>query len=119
MKCPSCENPLTSQSTAGVKVMTCRRGCGGLWFDGREIQKLQERLPGAGAALLPVERPAGVYIFRDIQHPCPRCVSTLLYRHCFSKTFQYEVDQCARCGGFWVDPGTLPEIASETSPEAR
>ncbi len=118
MNCPACNNELTALEVTGVKVQACAGSCGGLWFERKEIQKLTERLPGAGVSLLHVERAPGVHIFRDIQHPCPRCLTTLLYRHCFSREFRYEVDQCAKCAGFWIDPGTLAEIAAETSPEA-
>lgn len=91
----------------GVKVHACAGSCGGLWFEWNQIKKLKDRNPATGAELLHVERAEGVHVFRDVQHPCPHCIHTLLYRHCFNKPFNYEVDQCAKCGGFWLDVGAL------------
>lgn len=110
MKCPACNNELQLLQVTGIKVHACEGSCGGLWFEWPEIKKLADRNTGAGAELLHVERADGVHIFRNIQHPCPRCIHTLLYRHCFSKTYNYEVDQCSKCAGFWVDAGDLSHL---------
>ena len=118
MNCPACNHELTILEITGVKVRACAGSCGGLWFERSTFRKLRERLPGTGESLLHVERAPGVHVFRDVHHPCPKCIHTLLYRHCFSREFRYEVDQCAKCAGFWIDPGTLPEIIGDTSPEA-
>ena len=42
-----------------------------------------------------------------MEHICPYCKTTLLFRHFFSKNFDTEVDQCAKCGGFWLDVAGL------------
>ena len=94
----------------GVKVQACEGSCGGLWFEWSAIKKLKDRNPAAGAELLHVERAEGVHTFRDVQHPCPHCIRSLLYRHCFSRQFRYEIDQCAKCAGFWVDVGSLAHL---------
>jgi len=49
----------------------------------------------------------GVRSFRNIDHICPKCEMTLLLRHFFDRKKGLEVDQCARCGGIWVEMGTL------------
>ena len=103
----------------GVKVQACVGSCGGLWFEWSAIKKLKDRNPGAGAELLHVERAEGVHTFRDIQHPCPHCIRSLLYRHFFSRKFHYEIDQCAKCAGFWVDVGILARTHLESSTPAE
>lgn len=119
MKCPACENELLKISVAGVNVLACEAGCGSYWFDTLQIKRLMERLPGAGASLLKtVRRADGVKTFRNNQHICPKCQSTLLYRHCFSRELEMEVDQCSKCGGWWVDVGTLATLESRYSTEA-
>lgn len=110
MNCPACNHELKLLQVMGIKVHACEGSCGGLWFEWREIKILQDRNPAAGAGLLHVERAEGVHVFRDVQHPCPKCIHTLLYRHCFSKSFSYEIDQCAKCGGFWLDAGALARL---------
>ena len=119
MDCPACNNELKAVSVTGVKVQTCAGSCGGLWFEWHEIKKLKDRNAGAGAELLLVERAEGVHTFRDIQHPCPHCIRSLLYRHCFSRKFSYEIDQCAKCAGFWVDVGTLVHLPHQSPTRIR
>lgn len=111
MKCPACNHELKLLQVTGVKAHACEGSCGGLWFEWKEIKKLYDRNTGAGAELLHVERADGVHIFRNVHHPCPRCIHTVLYRHCFSKPFNYEVDQCSKCAGFWLNAGALAHLA--------
>lgn len=113
MTCPSCGNNLTRQSAVGVKADVCVGGCGGLWIEVKEVNKLNDRLPGQGFSLLFVERADGVHLFRNPEHPCPHCKTTLLYRHCFSRKLEMEIDQCAKCAGFWLDPGTLARLGND------
>ena len=118
MNCPACHHELKLFQVTGVKVHACEGSCGGLWFEWSQIKKLKDRNAAAGAELLHVERAEGVHVFRDIQHPCPHCIHTLLYRHCFSRQFNYEVDQCAKCAGFWLDAGTLSQLPPNASSES-
>jgi Zn-finger nucleic acid-binding protein len=117
MNCPACNNELKLVSVTGVKVQACIGSCGGLWFERNAIKKLKDRNPAAGTELLHVERVEGVHTFRDIQHPCPHCVRSLLYRHCFNRHFNYEIDQCAKCAGFWLDVGTLAHLPLQSPTE--
>ena len=112
MNCPSCDNTLTSQNEAGIQAQVCAGGCGGLWLEGRQVKKVRDRLPGAGVHLLDIPRAEGVHVFRDVQHVCPHCRTTLLYRHCFDRQLELEIDQCAKCAGFWLETGPLPDIVS-------
>ncbi len=118
MNCPACNNELQFEEITGVKVQACEGSCGGLWFEWNAIKKLKDRNAAAGAELLYVERAEGVHTFRDIQHPCPHCIHTLLYRHCFSRQFNYEVDQCAKCAGFWVNVGALAHLPQNAPTES-
>lgn len=117
MDCPACHNELQLVEITGVKVQACVGSCGGLWFAWSAIKKLRDRNPAVGAELLHVERAEGVHTFRNIQHPCPHCIRSLLYRHCFSRQFRYEIDQCAKCAGFWVDVGALAHLPLKSPTE--
>ncbi len=118
MNCPACKNELKPLQITGVKVQACEGSCGGLWFEWHEIKKLKDRNAAAGTELLRVKRAEGVHVFRDVQHPCPHCIHTLLYRHCFNREFKYEVDQCAKCAGFWLDAGALAHLAQDAPTES-
>ncbi len=110
MKCPSCGFDLKEVRVFGLKIPVCRGGCGGLWFDRYEFSQLKTDFEGEGESLLNIERAEGVRFYRDVEPICPKCQTTLLFRHFFSKLHDVEVEQCAKCGGFWVDPGELATL---------
>ena len=110
MKCPACDNNLTEINATGIKINVCKGSCGGLWIKNTQIKKIDHRKPGLGYELLLIEKAAGLKIYRDVEHPCPQCKTTLLYRHFFSKQYDTEVNQCSKCGGFWIDAGGLANI---------
>jgi Zn-finger nucleic acid-binding protein len=112
MKCPACQNELHENVVAGVKVGVCRGECGGLWFDRFQFKKIQTLNPGIGQSLLTIERAEGVKIYRGVEHVCPACETTLLYRHFFSAEWDTEIDQCSKCRGFWVDLAGLAKLQS-------
>lgn len=53
--------------------------------------------------LLKIKRADGIKVYRRVEHICPYCKTTLLFRHFFSKELDTEVNPCAKCGGFWFD----------------
>ena len=110
MECPACENVLTKFINAGVKVLACKDECGGLWFSQSQVKRLEKFKSGLGASLLKIKRADGVKVYRGVEHICPQCKTTLLFRHFFSKEFDTEVNQCAKCGGFWVDVAGLAKL---------
>jgi Zn-finger nucleic acid-binding protein len=105
--CPSCNGGLTLLEIAGADVAACDGGCGGLWFSRACQKKLRTQPPGGGRALLAVKSGEGVRLFRGPCPACPQCRTTLLLRHFFDPALDLEVDQCARCGGFWMEAGML------------
>ena len=110
MRCPACENELTEYKASKFTVDICRGSCGGIWIHHSQAEKIQHLKPGIGTDLLLFEKADGVKTYRNSEHPCPNCKTTLLYRHFFSKKYDTEVNQCSKCSGFWIDLGGLTEI---------
>lgn len=124
MKCPSCENTLSPIQSSGVIVQACHGGCGGFWFDHYQLKKIGSSLAGSlppgsllpgGEDILKTECAAGVRIFRDVEHQCPKCKSTLLFKHFSDKDLEVEVDQCSKCSGLWIEAGKLATLQSRTN----
>ncbi len=113
MKCPACGNVLTLMVAGDVTVNVCERGCGGMWFDRFELEKMDEPKESAGEALLNIERNEQVRVDRDRRRSCPKCEDTIMMRHFFSPKKQVEVDECPSCAGFWLDAGELATIRSQ------
>jgi Zn-finger nucleic acid-binding protein len=109
MVCPSCNNQLTHFTFTGVSVQACEDGCGGYWLQREQINNICGP-PGGGKKLLQIPPAAGVRIFRDVEHTCPRCQTTLLFKHFFNRELDIQVDQCAKCSGFWIESGKLNSL---------
>ncbi|MDB6133708.1 MAG: hypothetical protein JWM59_1951 [Verrucomicrobiales bacterium] len=110
MKCPSCDHTLFEKNAGGVLLDLCHGGCGGIWFDARELEGLNAR----GAASLHTvwrmdhqTRPADKVLL------CPRCGDQALERKWFSEAKSVEIDQCPSCAGIWLDDGEFSKIAEE------
>ena len=112
MECPACHNTLNPMDVGGVSVDVCNEGCGGIWFSWMELQRFDEPKESAGEELLDIARADGVTVDPGPLH-CPQCADEMqLKRHFFSVKRDVAVDECPRCGGYWLDPGELRAIRS-------
>ena len=119
MKCPACFNDLTEIQVGSLKVDVCRGGCGGIWFDAFELQKVDEEEEAAGGHLLEIQRAENVKVDPNRKRDCPRCAGVKLKRHFFSAKRLVEVDECPNCAGYWLDAGELARIRAEKAREAQ
>ena len=118
MKCPACFNELTQTQVGSLMVDICDGGCGGVWFDAFELQRVDEETEVAGAHLLHIRRDDRVQLDVARKRDCPRCAGIKLKRHFFSARRRVEVDECPNCGGYWLDAGELALIRLEKSEPA-
>ena len=52
MKCTACDRALTEIQVGHLKVDACLGGCGGVWFDAFELQRVDEPGETAGTQAL-------------------------------------------------------------------
>jgi hypothetical protein len=119
MKCPACFNELTKRQIGSLVVDVCDGGCGGIWFDAFELQRVDEEEEAAGEPLLHINRDDRVVPDVSRKRDCPRCADVRLRRHFFSAKRRVEVDECPNCGGYWLDAGELEQIREEKSESLR
>lgn len=110
MKCPACDNILNSIKLGEITLDVCTAGCGGIWFDAFELQKVDEPHESIGEKLLEIERNKNVKIDYTQKRTCPKCRDLKMMKHFFSVKRSVEVDECPKCGGFWLDYGELGSI---------
>lgn len=110
MKCPACDGELTELEFGGVKVDACHGGCGGIWFDAFELQRVDEAREVPDEFLPRIQRHPETAVDFARKRACPRCAGIKLKRHFFSAQRQVEVDQCPNCAGYWLDAGELEKI---------
>jgi uncharacterized protein len=114
MKCPVCGMNLSPVRAGSVTVDACLGGCGGIWFDIFELQKLDDPQEKEAAELLVnVKKRADVPVDYSQRRYCPRCRDIVMMRHYYSPRRRVEVDECPSCGGFWLDAGELALIREE------
>jgi Zn-finger nucleic acid-binding protein len=118
MKCPACFNELTELQIGTLTVDACQGGCGGIWFDAFELQKVDEESETAGQPLLHIQRDEQLVVDSSRKRECPHCAGMKLHRHFFSAKRRVEVDECPNCGGYWLDAGELALIRAEKAQAA-
>lgn len=117
MKCPACDSPMEEVIVEGIAIDVCKQGCGGLWFDRFELQKVDEPHESAGEGLLRIAIDGKSTPDYSKRHMCPKCNNVTMMRHFFSVKREVEVDECPNCGGFWLDCGELGRIRNQFSSE--
>ena len=119
MKCPACFNPLTEIQVGSVAVDVCQNGCGGIWFDAFELERVDDEKETGGDLLVDIHRNEKVVVDTSRKRECPRCEGIKLQHHFFSAKRKVEVDQCPNCGGYWLDAGELAQIRAEKGEAAK
>lgn len=119
MKCPACDSILEEVTVGDIAVDICKHGCGGLWFDRFELQKVDEPHEEAGESLLQLAGEPKTAVDHARKRLCPKCGSIVMTRHFYSVKKEVEVDECPGCGGFWLDYGELGKIRSQYATEAE
>jgi len=88
----------------------CYGGCGGIWFDANELERVDGR---AATSLHTVWTAPHKKVELTEPRPCPRCPEQILDRRWFSAAKKVEIDQCPKCGGIWLDAGEFSVIYDE------
>ncbi len=117
MICPACGNELSKLTIENIEFDVCKGGCGGIWFDWFELQKVDEQQEAAGEALLDIEQDPEVKVDYSKKRNCPKCNNVVLMQHFFSVKRKVTVDECPKCGGFWLDCGELRDIRNQFKTE--
>jgi Zn-finger nucleic acid-binding protein len=112
MKCPACKNPLLEKNAGNLTLDLCHGGCGGIWFDAAELERISVSAPAA-TTLHSIWHIPRSNVELTEPRPCPRCPETVLERKWFSDSKKVEIDQCPKCGGIWLDAGEFTHIYDE------
>ena len=117
MKCPACNRQLEEMNVGGLVVDVCKNGCGGIWFDNFELEKVDEQHETEGELLLDIPRDETIEIDYSRTRLCPKCKNVKMMKHFVSPEKQVEIDECGSCGGIWLDCGELARIRSQYATE--
>ena len=113
MNCPACDKSLAEKTVESITVDVCEDGCGGIWFDNFELEKVDTATESAGEGLLEVARDESITVDHTARRKCPKCDNQIMMRHFASTNREVEVDECPACGGVWLDAGELGSIRAQ------
>ena len=113
MNCPRCSRQLLGVTAAGVKVDVCQNGCGGIWFDLFELERMDQPDEPVGWLLENVRIDPSLEFDLAGSIDCPRCEGIALMRQKYREDSPLMVDKCRVCGGTWLDFGELFSIREQ------
>jgi hypothetical protein len=119
MNCPACNKELFEVEAGEIKVDVCKQGCGGIWFDNFELEKVDEKHEAAGEELLETSGRAKGPVVNENKRNCPRCENITMIEHFSGAKQKVLIDECPQCGGVWLDCGELGEIRETYPTEAE
>jgi uncharacterized protein len=120
MKCPTCNIELSPVTVEEIQLDVCKEGCGGIWFDNFELQKMDEPHEFTDENLIDVLSVESHSAFDQSQkRNCPKCGDTVMMKHFFSVKREVEVDHCPKCAGYWLDDGELFKIRKQYQTESE
>jgi Zn-finger nucleic acid-binding protein len=110
MKCPRTGTKMERVVIDGIEI-DLSLGCGGVWFDGFELEKFDEVHEKAGEILANhMQQYHQALDDPDARLKCPRDTNVVMMRHYYSPKQQIEIDECPQCGGVWLDAEELSAI---------
>ena len=113
MNCPRCQRELQVVRVGGIDVDACQGGCGGIWFDLFELEKMDEPHESAGWLLDNMRVDVTLQLDFNQEINCPRCDGDVaMMRQRYPHDQHIMIDKCRVCGGIWLDFGELFEIRS-------
>jgi hypothetical protein len=116
MNCPACLHPLHRFKAGTVTLDGCDGGCGGLWFDHRELAKVNRLHPDPDAKIADLSFDSNIRVHDDDVRQCPKCDGVTLEKklHCLGSGVIMDV--CPKCKGIWLDRGELEKIREALHP---
>ena len=102
-----------------MELDVCDGGCGGVWFDAQELDKVNQSVPAGKRPLGEVMCESSGVVDQTHGRKCVRCRGVTLKRKLFSLGTGVIMDCCPKCQGIWLDHGELDSIREETNPTPR
>ena len=116
MHCPACQHSLRRFKAGTVTLDGCDGGCGGIWFNQRELAKVNREHPDPNAQIADLRYNPAVRVHDDDIRECPKCDAVTLVKKLYSLGSGVIMDCCPKCQGVWLDHGELDKIRASLHP---
>lgn len=112
MNCPACGKQMQKVfiEDANINVDICTDGCGGMFFDNRELEKFDEEHENADEIFKKIEGKEFTAVDENELRICPICDIPMVK---LGGKNSVQIDVCNKCGGKFLDNGELQKIREE------
>ncbi len=118
INCPACHNKMTKIYIPELKINIdiCLDGCGGIYFDNREMNRFDENKEDISHILETIKDKKFIEVDETETRVCPICGHNMV-KHFSSDKHEIEIDECYSCGGIFLDNKELGKIRAEYETE--
>lgn len=111
IKCPACGKEMTKvfMKNSGLNLDVCLDGCGGIYFDNRELEKFDEKHENIDEILERTEGKTFIPADEGAVRYCPCCYDMPMTKM-GAADGNIEIDVCNNCGSKFLDHGELLKI---------
>jgi len=110
MNCPACGKEMKKifVEEAGINVDICLDGCGGMLFDNRELEKVDEAHENADKIFEAIKDKEFEPVNTEKPRICPVCNAIMVKNG--AANGEVKIDVCNVCGAKFLDNGELQKI---------
>ena len=118
IECPACGKKMEKifMPSAGVNLDVCVDGCGGIYFDNRELNKFDEKHEDIEPLIKAFEGKTYSKIDTAETRICPVCSMKMVKNYASAK-HEVQIDECYSCGGKFLDHCELDKIREQYATE--
>ena len=112
--CPACGKVMKKVYLEDQDFMVdiCLDGCGGIWLDNRELQKIDEKKED----IIPISEAKKdreyTKVDTTMDRDCPLCNKPMVKNHVSAK-MEITIDECYLCGGKFFDHSELEAMRNQ------
>ncbi len=112
--CPACGKLMKKVylNEHGFFVDVCIDGCGGIWFDNRELAKVDEKDEDIKELVEIYKDKTFAPVDQTQQRTCPVCGQKMVKNNVSAKK-EISIDECYSCGGKFFDYQELEKMRSQ------
>ena len=120
LNCPACNKEMKKVFVPkeGVNIDICIDGCGGMWFDNREIKEFDEQNEKVDEIIAAIEGKEFDKVDQTNHRSCPACGAKMV-KNFSSVKKEIQIDECYACGGKFLDNTELQALRAEYATESE
>lgn len=118
--CPACGKAMKKVflEDQGFIVDVCLDGCGGIWFDNRELKEVDEKDDNILELTEAYKGKTFSKVDKSDTRECPLCHKKMV-KNCVSAKQEISIDECYTCGGKFLDYNELEQMRAQYDTEAE